>query len=480
MKTRFFLLLAAALLFFGKPAQADVSFSFFYSSLSPHGDWLEVADYGYCWRPARVSVDWRPYADGYWAYTDVGWTWVSYEDFGDITYHYGRWVFIEDEGWCWVPDYEWGPAWVSWRYSDDYVGWAPLPPAAQFDYSIGFNVWVDSRYDIGPYYYNFCEVRYFGAPALRSVIIAPQRNVTIINKTVNITNITYKNKVVVNRGPDFAKVSARSERKIERLKLVRKTDDDSAKARLQGKRGAQRKDGELVMVAPQVKKDSKEARPERVAKKIDQPKVDKGWAAVGDETVKQQIRAKQRAEAEGKHREESDLAEQQQDGSNIATREQKQKDRKPDHVKRDNIAGPGTGEREEHKPATADIGGVDSEQKVRKQADTPKKPKAQSAQVPRAAVNPPNTNNAQNAQNEQRARQQAALARQRALLQNQGNAPQPKARVHRNPQAPNYNAPVRRQPQAVQQVPQKQPQAPAQSGEGKKRKKKADGSETPF
>jgi hypothetical protein len=62
-------------------------------------------------------------------YTDVGWTWVSYEDFGWAAYHYGRWIRLEDYGWCWVPGYEWGPAWVSWRTGGDYIGWAPLPPA---------------------------------------------------------------------------------------------------------------------------------------------------------------------------------------------------------------------------------------------------------------------------------------------------------------------------------------------------------------
>jgi hypothetical protein len=109
-------------------AEAGVSLSFFQESLAPHGEWVEVGGYGNCWRPTGVDSDWSPYSDGYWAYTDAGWTWVSYEDFGSITYHYGRWVSVEDEGWCWTPGYEWGPAWVSWRHSDDHVGWAPLPP----------------------------------------------------------------------------------------------------------------------------------------------------------------------------------------------------------------------------------------------------------------------------------------------------------------------------------------------------------------
>src|ERR1043166_2721499 len=111
----------------------DVSVNFFYDNLNS-GSWFEVGDYGYCWQPdvAVNDASWRPYSDGYWAYTDDGWTWVSYEDFGWATYHYGRWTMLNDYGWVWVPgrneDLEWGPAWVSWRTGGDYIGWAPLPP----------------------------------------------------------------------------------------------------------------------------------------------------------------------------------------------------------------------------------------------------------------------------------------------------------------------------------------------------------------
>jgi hypothetical protein len=74
----------SALLPMSSRAESEVSFQFFYDSLSPHGDWVEVGDYGTCWRPNDIDDDWSPYTDGYWSYTDAGWTWVSYEDFGDI------------------------------------------------------------------------------------------------------------------------------------------------------------------------------------------------------------------------------------------------------------------------------------------------------------------------------------------------------------------------------------------------------------
>src|SRR2546430_13183714 len=79
-------------------SRADVSVNFFYDNLNG-GCWYQVADYCYVWQPdAATNADWRPYTDGYWAYTDVGWTWVSYEDFGWATSHYGRWVRLYDYG----------------------------------------------------------------------------------------------------------------------------------------------------------------------------------------------------------------------------------------------------------------------------------------------------------------------------------------------------------------------------------------------
>jgi hypothetical protein len=190
--------------------RADVSVNFFYDNLNG-GSWYQVADYGYVWQPdAATSADWRPYTDGYWAYTDVGWTWVSYEDFGWATYHYGRWVRLEDYGWCWVPGYEWGPAWVSWRTGGNYVGWAPLPPdgGGEIVYeSRPITARVDVDYGIGPGYYNFIDVRFIGEPVLRGHFYPYDQNVVYINNTVNVTNITYNNSVVYNYGPDYAVVS---------------------------------------------------------------------------------------------------------------------------------------------------------------------------------------------------------------------------------------------------------------------------------
>ena len=52
---------------------ADVSIDFIYDNLSG-GNWIDVEGYGYGWQPDVVVRDpnWRPYSDGYWAYTITG------------------------------------------------------------------------------------------------------------------------------------------------------------------------------------------------------------------------------------------------------------------------------------------------------------------------------------------------------------------------------------------------------------------------
>lgn len=301
-------------------ADAEVSFDFFNDSLSPYGDWIEVGDYGLCWRPRDVDANWAPYTDGYWSYTDAGWTWVSYEDFGGIVYHYGRWVSVEDEGWCWVPDYEWGPAWVSWRNNDDYVGWAPLPPEARWEPEVGFSVWVDNSYDIGPSYYNFCSVEDFGAPVIREVILPRPRNVVIIQNTVNITNIT------VNRfagvpfcgGPRYDFLISRVRRPIPALKLVRETNITNIYNNTvinntvinNGRRGralhAVQQGNQLIVPAPRVKRVANPlvAVPNlKPVRTVAAAKVNKGWDLVKDNTQREQIKQKFAQETKGLRRE---------------------------------------------------------------------------------------------------------------------------------------------------------------------------------
>ena len=207
-------------------AQQPVPLDFFYDNLAPYGSWQEVGDYGYCWQPYDVDPGWQPYSNGRWVYTDVGWTWDSYEPFGWAVYHYGRWANLNGIGWIWVPGNEWGPGWVSWRHSPRYVGWAPLPPEALFLRAIGFSGWVDDYYNIGPNNYRFVENQNFGSPRLNSVFIDQRQNMQIIHQTTNITNITYVNNVVYNGGLGYDQQARQSAEPIHRYKLDRRQSFD--------------------------------------------------------------------------------------------------------------------------------------------------------------------------------------------------------------------------------------------------------------
>lgn len=296
MKKLLFALAAIGLLmpFAPQAKSQDVSVDFFYNNLSG-GSWVEVGNYGYCWQPDIAVNDssWRPYADGYWAYTDEGWTWVSYEDFGWATYHYGRWVRLADYGWVWRPGYEWGPAWVSWRFGGGYAGWAPLPPETELVYeSRPLTGHLDVEFDIGPGYYNFVDVRYIGEPVLRSRIVDVNQNVTYINQTVNVTNITYKNKTVYNYGPDLTVVNQYSSRPIQKLKLERQANVDFSVAAKSG--GLNKVQGNALVVSAPVRmtRPAKQIAPPTVKTKLADPKVEKGWSVAGDANAQTQLKEK--------------------------------------------------------------------------------------------------------------------------------------------------------------------------------------------
>jgi Family of unknown function (DUF6600) len=276
---------------------ADVSIDFIYDNLSG-GNWIDVEGYGYGWQPEVVVRDpnWRPYSDGYWAYTDYGWTWISYEDFGWATYHYGRWANLADYGWVWLPgtDLDWGPAWVSWRTGGDYIGWAPLPPRGPgvvYDAQpIGVN--VDVAFDIGPENYNFCDVRFIGEPVLRDRIIPPVQNITYITNTVNVTNIYVQNNIVYNYGPDYAVVNRYSSRPIQRLAIEREAPANLTAAVKSGTL-TKVQGNKLLVAAPQkLAKASATAKPPAVKAKVAQPKIERGWKGVPNKAeLEQKIKA---------------------------------------------------------------------------------------------------------------------------------------------------------------------------------------------
>jgi hypothetical protein len=137
----------------------EVTVADFYEPLAAYGGWVEVAPYGNVWVPSDevVGEGFTPYGSGgQWVSTDQGWVFQSQWDneWGWATYHYGRWLYTEAYGWAWVPDVEWGPAWVDWRYGGAYVGWAPLPPVGVMLMAPTY-VFVETRYLAEPGAYRY-------------------------------------------------------------------------------------------------------------------------------------------------------------------------------------------------------------------------------------------------------------------------------------------------------------------------------------
>lgn len=98
------------------------------SDLNNYGEWVQTNIYGEAWRP-YVAPGWTPFENGHWAYANGNWTWISYEPFGWIVYHYGNWYNDPFYGWVWIPSSgPWSPARVVWYNYDNYVAWAPMPP----------------------------------------------------------------------------------------------------------------------------------------------------------------------------------------------------------------------------------------------------------------------------------------------------------------------------------------------------------------
>lgn len=270
-------------------------YNMFYTKLDRYGDWRETADYGYVWQPreAERSRNWHPYTEGRWVYTDVGWTWVSDEPFGWATYHYGRWARLRGVGWVWVPGDEWAPAWVSWRKSNDYVGWAPLPPEARFDRRRGIQNWSDNYYDIGPDQYRFVATREFGSRQIGRTVVPREQNVTIINQTTNVTNITYSNTVVVNQGPNYEELRTRSQQPIERLRLERNVNVD-----LNVDVAGPVVRGEVIAIpAPVIAVGRPVQRPRTVKAAIAQTIVEHGWEDISDKQAAEKARTKMKSES---------------------------------------------------------------------------------------------------------------------------------------------------------------------------------------
>ncbi len=232
----------------GQAQAADVTINVFFEPLASHGRWLETERYGYVWVPARVDRKWRPYTEGHWEYTKrYGWVWVSEEPWGWATYHYGRWSYDDGYGWYWVPGNKWAPAWVSWHRSDDYIGWAPLPPSGSgyaFSASIG-------NAAIGVGAWRFVAARDFLARDLGRRIVVVDRNDEIYRRTRPAGVVQIQNNVVVNNVINVQTIERVTKQKV----VVREVRDAQQRQDIQADGNA------LVAYRPQIANRKPEAKP---------------------------------------------------------------------------------------------------------------------------------------------------------------------------------------------------------------------------
>ncbi len=218
------------------PATVDVStpptMDYFQNQLSPYGTWVNVAGYGQCWAPA-VAPGWRPYCDGgHWVYTDSGWFWQSDYVWGGIPFHYGRWTYTT-VGWVWVPGYEYAPAWVAWRHADEdgYVGWAPLPPGAQFvggSWMFNGNV-VGANFDfgLGATFFTFVDYGHLCSADFHPYFLRRDRFDYVFRRSVFENHFDDDHGRLFNHGVDRDRVSAFAHQdiRIERAEDLRHEDE---------------------------------------------------------------------------------------------------------------------------------------------------------------------------------------------------------------------------------------------------------------
>lgn len=218
-----------------------ISFSVFYQSLSPYGRWINYSNYGQVWIP-QLGASFQPYTtNGHWVYSDYGWTWVSDYSWGWAPFHYGRWLYDNAYGWIWVPGEQWAPAWVAWRNSSDYYGWAPLGPGMDVSISIGIPAarWC------------FVPRAYFGSSRAYRYYVPRTRNVTIIHNTTIIRNVNVYQNNRYFTGPSRTDVQHATRRTVRPVRIASAPRAGAARVN----------NSQLSIYRPAVQRNANAARP---------------------------------------------------------------------------------------------------------------------------------------------------------------------------------------------------------------------------
>lgn len=194
----------------------DLDIDYCYNYLAPFGNWVNLDPWGYVWCPRHMGYNWRPYSEGRWVWTDFGWTWISDLEWGWIPFHYGRWGWDDDFGWFWVPGTVWGPAWVTWRSSDLYMGWAPFPPGIEFRVGMDF---ASFRINIPGRFWIFVGASHFCDRNVFPYVLPYERNITIINHTTIHNNFSWRGTRFVNDGVGIDTIRRVTRREVPRYAL---------------------------------------------------------------------------------------------------------------------------------------------------------------------------------------------------------------------------------------------------------------------
>src|SRR6266852_4481041 len=177
-----------------------------YEDLDEYGGWRSTPEYGTIWFPHTTVVGWAPYRYGHWVWISPwGYTWVDDEPWGFAPFHYGRWVVVGGV-WGWVPCRPanvvgvayvrpvYAPALVAWVGGPHFavgvaigggaaVGWFPLGPR---------EVYVPS-YPVSRTYVNNVNIT---NTTVNTTVVNNYYNNVVVNKNVNVTNVTYVNQSV--------------------------------------------------------------------------------------------------------------------------------------------------------------------------------------------------------------------------------------------------------------------------------------------
>ncbi|MDQ3194756.1 MAG: hypothetical protein M3P82_07150 [Bacteroidota bacterium] len=262
-----------------------VDYKDFYDELSNHGKWIQVngedlglnidkgtaysksnlqeqlsylitgvknayadeADAFFIWQPSSdlsVSIgteetdEYIPYTNGQWTNTDAGWYFKAPTAAEEITSHFGRWIESPSLGWTWIPGRVWAPAWVEWRENDEYLAWAPLPPATYITNDIvSAPIIDDDKYVI-------VEKKYFAEPSVYKYMYKENRNKVIIKEMSKINGVMIRNKTVINKGPEPSLLEKNFKQNVEIFRINKVSDRN--KVKINGK--------EINVLAPEFRK----------------------------------------------------------------------------------------------------------------------------------------------------------------------------------------------------------------------------------